>query len=101
MEVPNWLEPIVQQNLAIETNAVCHREEAELRRKRWAVVLGLRPFLDGGQWCVLYGPDIQEGIAGFGESPEKAIDAFDVAMRQAANAKLTCGERSEPLGAAI
>ena len=47
----------------------------------------LRPFrlmrtsisLDGGQWCVLYGENLQDGVAGFGESPDKASRAFDLA----------------------
>ena len=30
-------------------------------------------FIDGNQWCVLYGDDIQSGITGFGETPNKAI----------------------------
>ncbi len=35
----------------------------------------LKPLLlkDGSQWCVLYGKDLQEGIAGFGSTPNKAI----------------------------
>jgi len=28
---------------------------------------------DGNQWCVLYGDDLQSGIAGFGDSPHEAI----------------------------
>lgn len=40
-----------------------------------------RPTLtrDGNQWCALYGNDIQSGVAGFGESPAKAMSAFDSA----------------------
>ena len=30
-------------------------------------------FKDGNRWCVLYGENIQEGIAGFGITPNKAI----------------------------
>ena len=39
----------------------------------------LRPriFLDGNQWCALYGENIQDGVAGFGDSPEKAAWEFD------------------------
>ncbi len=35
----------------------------------------LKPTLarDGKQWCVLYGDDLQVGIAGFGDSPYEAI----------------------------
>ena len=39
----------------------------------------LKPTLqrDGNQWCVLYGKDLQDGIAGFGASPMKAIWDFN------------------------
>jgi hypothetical protein len=39
----------------------------------------LKPSLqkDGNQWCVLYGSNLQEGIAGFGASPMKAIWDFN------------------------
>jgi hypothetical protein len=40
-----------------------------------------RPALskDGDMWCMLYGKDLQEGIAGYGKTPEAAALAFDVA----------------------
>jgi len=39
----------------------------------------LKPELkkDGNQWCVLYGKDLQLGIAGFGNSPYLAIMDFN------------------------
>lgn len=39
----------------------------------------LRPklFIDGNQWCALYGENIQDGVAGFGDSPELAFLDFD------------------------
>lgn len=33
--------------------------------------------LDGNQWCALYGVDLQCGIAGFGDTPAKAMEDFD------------------------
>ena len=33
--------------------------------------------LDGNQWCALYGPDLQVGVAGFGDSPADAMWDFD------------------------
>lgn len=33
--------------------------------------------IDGNMWCALYGDNIQEGVAGFGESPAKAMADFD------------------------
>lgn len=35
--------------------------------------------IDGDQWCALYGENIQDGVAGFGESPAAAMTAFDKA----------------------
>ena len=39
----------------------------------------LKPQLskDGNQWCVLYGENLQVGIAGFGDTPRLAIYAFN------------------------
>lgn len=35
--------------------------------------------IDGNKWCALYGENLQEGVAGFGDSPEEAMYAFDQA----------------------
>ena len=45
----------------------------------------LRPFRmvkttisqDGNKWCVLYGENLQDGVAGFGDSPDLASRDFD------------------------
>lgn len=31
---------------------------------------------DGNQWCVLFGDNLQSGIAGFGDSPQEATVDF-------------------------
>jgi hypothetical protein len=36
-----------------------------------------RVFIDGNLWCALYGDNLQDGVAGFGDSPELACIAFD------------------------
>lgn len=54
--------------------------ETELRRQYWAVVLGLKPVQDGDQYCILWGDNLQEGVAGFGPTPFDAIKAFEQAM---------------------
>ncbi len=33
--------------------------------------------VDGNQWCALYGDNLQDGVAGFGDSPAKAMQDFD------------------------
>lgn len=39
--------------------------------------LGCRVFKDGSMWCCLYGTNLQEGIGGFGKTPQLAIAAFE------------------------
>ncbi|CAJ6698629.1 Uncharacterised protein [Burkholderia pseudomallei] len=33
--------------------------------------------IDGNKWCALYGPNLMEGVCGFGDSPAEAMDDFD------------------------
>lgn len=33
--------------------------------------------IDGNQWCALYGDNLHEGVAGFGDSPGSAMYDFD------------------------
>ena len=33
--------------------------------------------IDGDQWCALYGKNIQDGVTGFGKSPQEAMNDFD------------------------
>lgn len=41
----------------------------------------MRPALmaDGNKWCALYGENLMEGVAGFGDTPDEAMKAFDQA----------------------
>lgn len=36
----------------------------------------VRVFLDGDAWCALNGDDLQNGIAGFGDTPAEALRDF-------------------------
>ena len=38
-----------------------------------------RPTLvpDGNKWCALYGPNLMEGVSGFGDTPQEAMGDFD------------------------
>jgi len=36
-----------------------------------------RLFPDGNMWCALYGENLQEGVCGFGKTPEGAMADFD------------------------
>ena len=43
-----------------------------------AVIYKPKIYIDGNQWCALYGENIQDGVCGFGDSPEKAFEDFNV-----------------------
>lgn len=43
--------------------------------------------IDGNQWCALYGVNVQDGVAGFGDSPAAAMADFNRAW----TAKLEAG----------
>jgi hypothetical protein len=44
---------------------------------RPSVMLGLVPIPDGDQWSVLYGDNLQDGVCGFGDTPDDAMLDFD------------------------
>lgn len=67
-----------------ENESLCAENEIMLHQEKMNIVIEqaeynlfsmLKPkiFKDGKQWCVLYGNNIQDGIAGFGDTPYLAI----------------------------
>lgn len=44
---------------------------------RLTVAAGAKLSKDGNRWCYLLGDNLQEGIAGFGESPYEAAQSFN------------------------
>jgi len=58
-------------------------ELVELERKRPFMLLKPKIYPDGNQWCALYGDNLQEGVAGFGDTPELAARDFDIAWLNA------------------
>lgn len=62
-------------------NAASMAYQVEAERKRPFMLLRPRLFPDGNMWCAVYGDSVQEGVAGFGETPEQAAINFDDAWR--------------------
>jgi len=60
-----------------------------VQQQEFNLVSLLRPrlFIDGDQWCCLYGSNVQDGVCGFGESPIDAVYDFNKAW----NRKLILG----------
>lgn len=50
-----------------------------VEKQEYNLFATLKPkiFKDGNQWCVLYGEDLHDGIAGFGNTPYLAILDFN------------------------
>jgi len=46
-------------------------------------ILEIQLFMDGDKWCALVGRDLQEGIAGFGDTPVEAIEDLCLEFRLA------------------
>lgn len=46
-------------------------------QRRPSVMFRPRLSIDGNQWCALYGDNLQDGVAGFGNSPSAAMHDFD------------------------
>ena len=55
-------------------NLACAAEEARMRP---SVLYRPALSIDGNQYCALYGEDLASGVAGFGDTAEEAMRAFD------------------------
>ncbi len=65
---------------------------AEMIKRAWAqaaydhstpaAIFRPRVFIDGDKWCALYGENLQDGVAGFGDSPALAVWDFNEAWNK-------------------
>lgn len=68
--------------LNAQYNTQVEAQITEQARRAPHVLMRPRIFPDGNAWCALYGDNIQEGVVGFGDTPEAAAADFDLAWRQ-------------------
>lgn len=57
--------------------AAVSKAQSEARKNDPSYIYRPALSIDGDQWCALYGADLQNGVAGFGDSPEDAYADFD------------------------
>lgn len=55
----------------------CDFRDAVSRYERPSAIFRPALSIDGNQWCALYGENLQDGVAGFGDSPADAMWDFD------------------------
>ena len=58
---------------------------AAVEKEEYLLVSILNPSIqiDGNQWCVLYGTDLQSGVCSFGDSPYLAVLDFNKNWKKA------------------
>jgi hypothetical protein len=71
-----------QQHIASTAAHWCEMAKESVRSaaaeyERPSAIFKPRLSIDGNQWCALYGDNLQDGVAGFGESPADAMWDFD------------------------
>jgi hypothetical protein len=64
---------------AQQASIATHQCAADVAREQMRPCVLFRPALsiDGDQWCALYGGNLQDGVAGFGDTPGEAMSDFD------------------------
>lgn len=68
----------------MEDQAAESRRSAAIEAEEYNLVATLKPsiMIDGNQWCVLFGENLQDGVAGFGDTPYLAILDFNKAFHR-------------------
>ena len=69
------IENVANWSILSEAFCIFNVAMSDLQTPHWR----MRPKLsvDGNMWCALYGKNLQDGVAGFGESPDLAMRDFD------------------------
>lgn len=88
-------------------NAIAHEacmakvaiQEAAGAYQRPSVLFRPSLSVDGSQWCALYGDNLQDGVAGFGDSPADAMWDFDRAWSAKLNPQQARSKADEVLRA--
>lgn len=83
------------QDSNMAMNAICHATQMIQASIQEAVagwgcpsaIYKPKLYVDGNQWCALYGDDLQSGVAGFGDSPWAAMNNFDAEWFKPINTK--------------
>lgn len=74
-----------------DTVIINFTQEAQINywalRQDMAITESLKPrlFIEGDKWCALYGDNLQDGVAGFGDTPLLAILDFNKQLTQPLN----------------
>lgn len=60
-----------------QRNMRIYYDDIGYQNNRPSTIYKPKLYKDGNLWCALYGDNIQDGVAGFGDSPALAYEDFD------------------------
>lgn len=69
---------VIRQSFDV-SHLVAEAQATGYEQRRPCVLFRPSISIDGNKWCALYGENLQDGVAGFGDSVEQAMDDFDAA----------------------
>lgn len=78
----------------------CRAMEAAAEHDRPSIMLSPALSRDGNRWIALYGENLQDGVAGFGDSPALAFSDFDRAWTAKLPAPRTLAKH-QPCGCVV
>jgi hypothetical protein len=67
---------------SVAQDLTAYAQEASAVQCRPSAVYRPSIKMDGDQWSALYGDNLQDGVAGFGDTPAAAMAAFDQAWNE-------------------
>lgn len=89
-DIGSVVESAIRQSFDISfaVEGVAHEfKRAAYEQQRPSAIYRPSISIDGNQWCALYGDNLQDGVAGFGDSPEAAMQDFDAQWQKKLEAK--------------
>jgi len=66
-----------QSVLNAQWNAAVEAQNTSCKARKPHVLMRPSIGIYGNQWCASYGSDFMEGVCGFGNTPEEAMEDFD------------------------
>lgn len=72
-----WSQVAANGVIHAASQAYAHIEDAGRSQGSPSAVYRPAISMDGEKWCALYGDNLQDGVAGFGDSPAQAMADFD------------------------
>jgi len=85
-----------QHTLSLYGQGLLEANAVEAAEYNLVAILKPRISIDGNQWCVLFGENLQDGVCGFGDTAYDAVIAFKKAWHTKVGASASTLVTGEP-----